>query len=265
MASNIPIEWLDFRNPDQKAVQGSLSSWITKFLPQYQPGEKYTGKLSAGMSDYESQGLGYLGNYLSQSGVTPALNNAQGYLSKVLGGGFNPQTSDYYKALKEEAMTNNQEALDETKRGNASRNKYFSSEALRSEGDVRTKTANYLNKVLGELGQFERGQQTSALPYVTGINEAVTQEPYKKALAATTIGALPRALEQSDLERQYQEFIRQKTQMAAIPNIATSFPSNLTMQPWFQTPQPSGGGGGGGWWDSWGKDAAGLALTAMAL
>ena len=219
------VDFLDTRNPDQLAVDNSLSSWITKYLPGFVPGQAYSGKFTAPMSTYEQQGLGFLQNYLNQPDQTPLLGQAQNEISKTLTGGYDPYTSDFYKSARSAAMLEQGDAQKSLDAQVGARGKYFSSEALNENQQLQTRTTNYLQNILGNLSQNERQNRLAVIPQALATNQAITSAPAGKAATAETLGALPRQIDQNDLEAQYQAFLNQRSEMALPVGAASGFRS----------------------------------------
>lgn len=222
------FESYDLRNPDQKRIQGSLADLITRSLPNYNPGEEYKGQLTAGMSPFEEKGMGFLSQFLDNPGVTSGVTAANKNLTDTISGGFDPNTSDFYQTMKEAMELNRVDSSDRLDRELAGRNKYFSSERIGEQGDLERKSSSDLNTLLAQLAQTERDNQFKAIDRIGGISDMITQSPLKKASAATTIGALPRQLEQADFEAQYEKFLNERKEYSHMATLAAGAPSNMT-------------------------------------
>jgi hypothetical protein len=206
------ITTMDNRSEGQKAQD----SWIAKYLPNFKPGEKYSGDLSAPMSTYENQGMGFLQQYLTDAKTNgnPLLGLAGNELTKTFTGGYDPSTSEFYKATRDAAMTERQDALNVQNQGLGARGKFFSSEALNENQQLNTRTSNFLQQTLTGMAEKERQNRLNAVPMAVNLDKAQTAASLAPVAAATTFGALPRELEQQDLERQYQEYTRQRSEMS---------------------------------------------------
>ncbi len=217
------IDMLDTRNPDQMAVDHSLSSWITQYLPSFVPGKPYTGKYTAPMSGFEQQGLDKLGGYLNSPGYTDLLTNSRSEINKTFNDEYNPYTSDFYKAARTSAMQERQDAQNQLNAELGGRGKFFSSEALNENQQLQTRTTNYLQNILAGLSQNERQNRLNVIPQAVSVNDAITKAPISQIAASQTYGALPRTLDQHDLEAQYNEFQRQRSELALPLGAATAF------------------------------------------
>ena len=220
----VDISMLDARNPDQKAIDSSLSTFITKYLPEYTPGVPYGGKLSAPMSEFQNQGMGFLQNYLtqqSQPGANATTDNAASEINATMTGGYDPSTSPFYKATRDAAMVNQTTAQNQLNQGLGARGKFFSSEALNEGQQLQTNTTNFLNQTLTGMAEKERQNRLTAAGMAPQISAAQTRQAVAPIAAATTFGAIPQEMQQADLERQYQEFERQQTEKQNVLSAAT--------------------------------------------
>ena len=227
------ISFLDTRNPDQTAIDSSLSDFITKYLPGFVPGEPYSGTLSAPMTGYENQGMDFLQKFLTKSAgpnPNPLLGLAGDELTKTFTGGYDPSTSPFYKATRDAAMIERQDALNKQNQGLGARGKYFSSEALNENQQLNTRTTNFLNQTLTAMAEKERQNRLNAVPQAINLDTAQTKAGIAPIAAATTFGAIPREVAQADLEKQYQEFVRQREEKALPLKAATSSYSNMGLK-----------------------------------
>lgn len=222
---------VDPRNDQRKQMDQFLANFVSTYGPKYEPGKAYTGAFTAPLSKFENQGLDqFLAQYLNQDALTPQLSDVRSLLDKTVTGGFDPGTSDYYRALRSMAGYNRQQAIRDTNADLGARNKFFSSEAVSKYGDINAQTANSLNLAMADLADKERSRSMSAVPLLTSLENFLQNIPLQKAQAATTIGAIPRELAQKDLEAQYQDFKRQQTELGQVINATTGVSNTQTTQ-----------------------------------
>lgn len=233
------LEFLDLRNPDQKRVQAALADWITKYMGDFKPGEAYTGKMTAPMSGFETQGLQSLQRFMDQPDFTNLLSNAGNEVNKTLTGKYDPYTSDFYKAARDAAMIERGDARNRMNAELGSRGKYFSSEALREGKDMDTRTTNFLQQTLASLAENERQNRLKVLPYAESINKEMVDAPLKKVAASQTYGALPRTIEQADYERLYQDFLRKRQEQALPISAAAGFNTQSQMRTYANNTVPA--------------------------
>jgi hypothetical protein len=234
MASGPSISLLDTRNSDQSAIDNSLSTFITKYLPGYVPGQPYSGQLSAPMDTYQNQGMQFLQKYLDQQGqpgATSVTDNAANEINTTLTGGYDPSTSPFFKATRDAAMVEKQSAQNRLNQGLGARGKYFSSEALNEGQQLETNTSNFLNQTLSGMAEKERQNRLTAAGMAPAISAAQNKAAMAPIAAATTFGAIPQEQQQADLERQYQEFQRQRNEQIGVLSAASGAYSKLGKTP----------------------------------
>lgn len=221
-----PINFLDVRNPDQKRIDASFADFISKNLPGFTPGEPFTGERVAPISGFEGQGLEFLQQFLNAPDKTELLGAAKKQVLDTLGGEFDPLKSEKFRALRELAEQQRQEGFEAINRQTAGRNNFFSSERIREIGDVAQNTTNALNFALAELASDERDRQIEVLNDALAIDADFTKAPLKKVAAALSFGALPRALNQAELEAVYQDFLRIREEKSLPATLAAGGTSN---------------------------------------
>lgn len=222
----------DSRTQEKKGIDQFLANFVSTYGKQYQPGVGYAGDFTAGLSPFEGRGLNeFLTQYLNAPGVTPNLAASQDMLGKTLTGGFDPGTSQYYQALRDEAQRNRGLAIKDTNADLGGRGKFFSSEALNKYGDINANTQIGLDKTMAELADRERNRQFQAVPLAANLEQYLSGIPLQKAQAATTIGSIPRMLEQQDLESLYQDFLRRQGENKGVLTAGQGVTGNLDVIP----------------------------------
>lgn len=223
-SGGVDISMLDTRNADQKAIDGAMSAFVTKYLPQFDPGKPYAGSLNAPMNTYQNQGMDFLQTFLDQSGQAnsnPMLTMAGTELSKTLNGEYDPSTSDFYKTTRDAALVNQQTAQNQLNAGQGARGKFFSSEAMNENQQLQTNTTNFMNQTLAGLTEKERQNRLAAVPQAMALDKAGTAARIAPIAAATSFGAIPQQLDQAGLEREYNAWLNQRTEMAMPLQAAT--------------------------------------------
>lgn len=222
---------IDNRNPQRQQLDQFLSNFVSNYGSQYQPQKSYDGQLTAPMSRFESSGLDtFLQNYLQAPDVSQNMGDVRNLLSKTVNGGFDPGSSDYYQALRDASGYNRAQAIKNTNADLGGRGKFFSSEAVQKYGDINAQTAIGLNQTMADLADRERTRSMGAIPQASQLEQYISGVPLQKAKAATTIGALPRELEQNDLEAHYQDFLRKQKEGAGVFGFAGDVSNAQTQQ-----------------------------------
>lgn len=188
-----------------KGVREPLVNWLSGQVGQ--AGPKYTGQTTAPMSKQENQSFDYLRQY-GDSGYGKTYQNANNEINKTLTDGYNPANSPYYQAVKAEASRNLKDVQDNIASNAAGGGRYFSGARLKSQGEAAVDTANSLNKVIGELALQERQNRLNVLPQAFNFGQAEKNLPLQQAKAYQELGALPRELDQNDLDLALQDWIR---------------------------------------------------------
>jgi len=202
------------------AAGGALSSWAQKYLQKYEPGKAYEGKLTAPMGAAETKGQDWLMQFLDQKGPGDMYGLAADELKKTMTGGYDPHTSKYYQAMRTGAGYEMEDAVDQLRRSQGARGAYFTESARGEEADMRRKGSNYLMQLLGELSEGERGRKWEGVGKAMELEKYETGLPLEKAKAGATTGAIPRMIEQSDLESKYQDFVRQQKELGGVVGAA---------------------------------------------
>lgn len=209
----------------QMGLGQDLSGWVREFLKLYNPGEKYPGQLSVKTpSIFEQAGLSELGNLLSGPATGELFDAAKGQVLDTLGGKYaDPSTSPFIQSITRLSGQNLQDLINKSRASAGARGSFFTRSAIQEESNLSERTQNFLNSVIGEFMNSERGRQLSSVPYAQELEKYGTlTAPLARIGAATTTGSLPRILEQADLERQYSDYLRGRTELSAVPGVGTS-------------------------------------------
>jgi uncharacterized protein (UPF0262 family) len=198
-----------------------MSDFVKKYLPNYTPGEAYSGPMSAEMTPLEQKGQSILGGYLDQA-VDPSATAASKMLTSTLTGDYNPLSSPYYQAMKDEAIRNQEKAIDVLNRESAAGGDFFSSGRLRGVSDIATDTANKMATTMGTLYESERNRQISAAQAAPQVAKYLDDYALGKVSAASAYGSIPRLIKQAAYERNYNEFVRQQGQLENVAKIGSS-------------------------------------------
>lgn len=218
----------------------SLANWATQYLSQYQPGKPYGGKFTAPMAKGEEMGQDWLMKYLEKEGPGEGYGLAWDELQKTMTGKYDPFTSPFYQAMREGAGYQLEEDIDVMRRGQGARGTYFQDTSMREENKMRLRSTNYLMQLLGSLAETERGRRWEGVGKAMELEKYAEGLPLEKAEAGMRVGALPRLIEQADLESQYQDFLRKQQEFAgAIPAAQGVFatPMDYGVREW-EAPSP---------------------------
>ena len=211
--------------------------------PAYQrisrAGEAYPGQLTAGLSDLEKQAIGLGQQAMSQPSLASMLANEPLYqasrqqLMSTLTGTYDPVAGAYYQGLRNQVMRELQDAQARLAAQTSARDAFFGGGRISAAGRLQEGALNTLTQELGRLYENERARQLQAaqLGGQMGYQQAIatTTEPWQRAQYAAELGALPRAIEQAELDARYQEWLRQLSDLGlpldVLMSVATYAPN----------------------------------------
>lgn len=198
-----------------------VADFVSKFLPGFTPGQAYGGQLNAGVGQLEGQSQNFLSQFLDSS-MSDVFGAGKQNIIDTLQGNYDPVSSDFYKGLRNEALRTRDEAIDAGNRSAAAGGSFYTDSRQRNTSDIAGRTSNFLTQTLGDLFNKERDRASNALSLVPSFSSYENEFPLRKAQAAATIGSQPRLIEQAALERNYNEFVRQRGEAALPLEAATS-------------------------------------------
>jgi hypothetical protein len=228
--------------PEQReAYRTLLPAAIDKGRDFMQVGtEPYTGERVAPMSEYEDIGLGTLGDYLSSPLPTESslYGLSAGELEKTLAGKeYDPATGPFYEAYRTNVMRDLQKLTDAIRQraAGAGGRSVFAGGPVQEEREAALAGHANLAEVLGRMYEGERARRLGTVPLALQTMGWAEQVPQARVAASQQYGALPRMIEQAELDARYQDFIRQLQNMGmslqAAVGLATSKPEYWMPQP----------------------------------
>jgi len=197
----------------------NLANWANKYMNNFVPGQAYTGQFTAGMSPFETTGLNMLNRILSNtSGTGDMFNLASSRLQDILSGKLlNPATNPVIQSTKTLSAQNLQDQLDAAHAAQGARGAFFSTPALGEDYKLRLRSANNLDSIIAGVLQNEQDRIGSAIPLGQQFDQYKNiTAPLQLINASQTLGALPRTLQQSEFDKLYQDYQRQRSE-AALP------------------------------------------------
>ena len=208
----------------QKELQQMLGEWGKSAIQNFTPGETYSGKFTADMTGQESKGLDILNKALGLTSPGEMFQAAKGTVMDTLGGKYlDPATSPYVSAMTKLSNRNLQDSIDAARRSRGSRGTYFHSKGVEEESDLQSKTLDYLNTIIGQQVNQERSNMLNLIPTAVSMGQYEDLGmPLQQVAASQQYGGLERLLEQSDLESQYQDWVRSRNEMQLPLNTATT-------------------------------------------
>jgi hypothetical protein len=215
------VEFIDTRTDEQKLVSRSLQPYLTSRIGRGLP--RYTGQRVAGVSPFERQSLGLLGE-LMESPLPPIFGEAETALGPALSGEptteISPEiTEEFYRtSIFDPAFRDLQDVIIPEIEGQYAGN-FYSSARADATTEAITDFGEYQAALLAELQyadeQARRGleesaaeRQLAAVGPATELGQVQEATALGRIQAGQTFGALPRLLEQARLDAAFDEFIR---------------------------------------------------------
>lgn len=203
--------------PDyQRKLIEQLSDWASTNLTKFNPGEAYSGKYTASASPFEKTGMDILSKYLSGPGTGGLFGQAEKQVSDTLFGKYaDPNTSPFIQAMSKLSSKNYKELIDKARARAGSRGAYYTTKSMEEESKIGGNVMDQLNALIEQFSQNERQNMLNSVSTAANLDKYKNIDiPGSKLSAAFGYGALPRTLEQADLEAQYNDYKRQRTEMA---------------------------------------------------
>jgi hypothetical protein len=204
--------------PEWQSKTGEqLAIWIQQYMGNFQPGAEYTGEFTAGPTSQETASLDMLTKFMGSSPLFGDLYSAgKGQIMDTLGGRYaDPNESPFIKSMINLSQQNMGDMINQTRARRGARGTYYTKAGIQEEGDIAERSQNYLNSVIGEFINNERGRMFQAAPIAQAMDQYENLDaPIQKIAAGQSLGSLLRTIEQGDLEAQYQDFIRKREEMA---------------------------------------------------
>lgn len=232
--------------PDwQYGLGENLSAWAQKYLNMFSPGQAYGGRLSAaGPTGLEAAGLGELGAMLGKNATGDLFGAAKSQVMDTLGGKFaDPSTSPFIQAYTKLAGQNLTDSINTARGQRGARGTYFTRAGIQEESQLQERTQNTLNALIKDFMESERGRQMTAVGQARELEGYETDAGIKRVTASQTLGSLERVLEQADLERQYNAWLNQRSELGGVANAAASvFGTRIPTVTTTTQPQPATSG-----------------------
>lgn len=228
-------------------IQKQLGGVVSSGLKGYTPGSPYTGNLNFAGSPttQEQSSLDQLTKLLGQPGTGSLFDQASGQISDTLAGKYaDPNQSPYIQAMTKIAQNQLNDQITQERGQRGARGTYYTTAGVNAEDLLRGRTLDNLQGVIGNFAQNERQNQLGAASTAQQLDQYKNMTvPLQKIAAGQTYGSLTRTIQQANLESQYQDYLRQRTEQGNNVNTATSLAINQpNITPGFVNPpsQPSG-------------------------
>ena len=223
---------------EQEKLMRKLAPWIEERIGMGLP--RWTGKWVAEPSEYEEEALGKLGEYL-RSEPSELLGYGLGRYREALEGMSPEETYDWYMKyiapLERRYMET--EVIPRIREEYIPTGTFYGSPRYERVGKA---WEQFGAEQLGRIGRAIMGERESArrmlgyLPTMTALEE---ERPLRLAEAGLRLGALPRLLEQAEIESEIQEFIRTTPELSPVLDKALQLLSLQTQAAYYRPYRPS--------------------------
>lgn len=186
-------------------------------------GGAYGGPLVAPFSDLQQRGFADIESHLGRGlpTDTPMFQAAQGELMRTLGGEeYDPYEGEYYRAYRENIQRELQEAKDRLAARASSRDMFYGGGRRQVEGELEETAMGQLQQMLGSLYEAERERRRASIPQALGMLSYQEGAPVARAQTALQAGGMQQALQQMQLDADYQEWLRQQSEMGIPLDVA---------------------------------------------
>lgn len=212
-----------FGQKEQKPVlnETPLQEQSSRILRGYY--DKYATDLS---SPYEAYGGDLTPDF------TPNLDNpdiwgvGEGEIRKTLEGGYDPYSSDYYKSMRE-GMLKEQDVAANRLAGYGQKVGAPQSATMGRLEQLGTDTTSRLGQIMAELGLNERQNKLSMVPYASSYGtKRVDLDKYNQENKFN--------LQDTTLQRQYQEWLRRKQAESGLMSMVAGQPQAKLEMPQYK-------------------------------
>jgi len=231
-------------------AEGLSIDFFKNLMGQTLQGQNIPLQQIAGMSANEQTTQGLLAKFLGTSATdSEAYKLGMGELSKTLGGEFyDPKTSDFWSGFREQSAIEEEKGVSDIRRRGQLGGGLYAEPNQRTEADYLRGTGADRQTMLGGLYEKERDRKTNAVGQALGYAGFEEAGTMNRLTAGSTIGALPRNIENQRYQAAFNQLLGQEqadyaTQLAQI-GIQSGAASELMPQ-WYvdntQQSDPLGG------------------------
>lgn len=215
-----PVDEPSFYPQIREAVGNRLLD-LTKSGP-----EKYTGEMVAPLSDRQLGSLGKLDQYANQ-GVPSVIGEGSAEISKTLAGGYDPETSAYYKAYRDQRLNELTQSKDRLNADAAGAGRFFHGGRIDSTRKLEEGATRDINLQSATLAENERNRKLAVLPEAMRFGSYAADLPLNQAKALQDQGSIEQRQKQAEDTAAMNEFLRQIGQGRADLNQAGGFAGDV--------------------------------------
>ncbi len=244
------------KNPDPTLLEipgteGQSVDFFTNLLNNYQaPTQNIPLQQIAGMTGNEQTTQNLLSKFLGTSATdSSAYKLGMGELNKTLGSEYyDPKKSDFWKGFRENSIMEEEGNISDIRRRGQLGGGLYSEPQMRTESEARSSASANRNMQLGSLYENERNRKANATATALGYAGFEETGAMNRLNAGSTIGALPRNIQNQQYQAEYNQKLGQTQADYASSVLGTTVQSGVAeqlMPQWFvdqrEQPDPLGG------------------------
>lgn len=201
----------------QKQGTKYLSDLLAKGTPTF------STESGVAKNEYTDQLKSQLSDYLSRS-QPASVGLAEQELQNTLQGNYDPNTSQYYQGVRQQADINLQDTLNKYAQNQFLKGNLRSTASDTGQARILAENTANLNQILGNLALQERQNRLGA------VNQALNMGQYQSGEALNSLNALQSVSDyltqqqQKEKDFAYQEWLRQQQQPISIANMLATTP-----------------------------------------
>lgn len=228
---------------EQREARGILGRYM-QYGRQARGPEVYPGELTAPLEPYEREVPGILTGYIGRD-MPEMWDWGRGEVKKTMLGGYDPYTSDYYKALRRGVLEEGEESKIRMRQASQIGGMLRSTGRMGMERDIEEDIRTELADLSAGLMERERERRLQTLPYIMTMGQLEEAAPLRSLQAIQQFTQRP--YYQSELDRLYQEYQRQLAeekfplqiaQMLASPQMYQFYQPSYQQSPFQQYVMP---------------------------
>lgn len=183
-------------------------------------GEEYQGPLTAALSEFEETGLTGLKDWLGSEMPTEG-EMYKSSVDQILKTLSEESNVEYREAYKTQALRELEEAKDRLASRAARGSKMFGGTRLGVEGEMEEDFLANLAVFQAELDERRKDRILRTIPQALGLTQYEEAAPLARVAASQQFGALPRLIEQAEMDADYQEWMRALNDLGIALDVAT--------------------------------------------
>ncbi|MCJ7790535.1 MAG: hypothetical protein MUP69_10260 [Candidatus Atribacteria bacterium] len=220
-------------------AEGLSVNYLTDLLKNYQaPTKNIPLQQIAGMTGNEQTVQNLLSKFLGTTATeSPAYKLGMSELNKTLGSEYyDPTKSDFWKGFREKSKTEEAGNISDIRRRGQLGGGLYSEPQMRTESEARSAASAERSTQLGSLYENERNRKANATATALGYAGFEETGVMNRLNAGSTIGAIPRNIENQKYQATYNQALGQTEADYASSVLGTTVKSGVAsslMPQWY--------------------------------